>query len=121
MSPEMSESAPSLEKTLLENALRWFEPDFRQKLVSPIENQFPNYSLPRTIQAVLRGTERLLQNIQGWPGEPISARSVADKLSAAEPDLDRLFKQIIFTYRRWRAAYSEGLTEKTFHLELAGT
>ena len=54
-------AAELLDKTLLENALNWFLPYFRQKLVSPIENLFPNYPLPSNIRDVLDGTTAVLQ------------------------------------------------------------
>jgi diguanylate cyclase (GGDEF)-like protein len=117
----MSPSQALLNKQLLENALRWFQPEFRQKLVSPIEGQFPNYPLPREIQRVLGGTDEILQEVQGWQGEPIPLEQVRDKLSAGDPNQPPLFKQNIFLYRRFRAASAERLTEKSFHLELANT
>src|SRR5262249_14309036 len=112
----MSPSEPLLDKTLLENALRWSQPEFRQKLVGPIESQFPNYPLPQEIQSFLRDTEELLRDIGAWPGNRIPAAQVVERLSATEAKRLPVFKQIILLYRRWRAAQTEGLTEKTFHL-----
>jgi len=117
----MSQSEASIDKTLLENALRWSQPELRQKLVGPIESQFPNYALPQEIQAILRDTEQLLADIGGWPGDAMSVGQVAEKLSATEGKHHPLFRQIILLYRRWRAAHTERLVEKTFHLDLAAT
>ena|SRR5436190_12157533 len=112
----MSQFEALPQKALLINALQWFQPAFHQALVSPIEGQFPNHPLPSQIQAILQGAEEILRHIQAWPDGPISAAEFADKLKATD-DRHPLFKQIVFLYRRWRAAYAESLTEKTFHLE----
>jgi hypothetical protein len=110
-----------LDKTLLENALSWFQPEFRHRLVSPIESHFPNYPLPRDIQAVLNSTGAILTDIREWSGTPIVAAQIREKLSRGDPNRLPLFKQIILLYRRHRAAFTESKTEKTFHLELTGT
>ena len=117
----MTAPEQALDKVLLENALQWFQPEFRAKLVSPIESQFPNYRLPRDVQAVLDNTKAILTDIQGWPGSPMSTAGVEERLSKHDPARFPLFKQIILLYRRHRAAHTESKTEKTFHLELTET
>jgi hypothetical protein len=117
----MSGSAETLDKTLLEKALIWFQPEFRQQLVSPIESHFPNYQLPRDIQAVLNSTTTLLREIQAWPGSAMTTAQMGETLSKADPNQLPLFKQVILLYRRHRAADTESKTEKTFHLELTDT
>lgn len=107
----MSQFEPHFDKVILANALQWFLPDFRQKLVTALESQFPNYPLAREVQEVLRGTGELLRQVQGWPGEPMSAAQVGERLTEADMDHRRLFKQILLSYRRWRAAECERLTE----------
>ena len=106
-------------KTLLENALHWFQPEIlRAKLVSPIESQFPNYPLPSEIQAIVFGANALLELVKRWPGDPMTLADVGAMLSAADPSCHPLFKQIVLHYRRHRAAYTESKTEMTFHPEL---
>lgn|SRR5262245_3196064 len=117
----MNEPEAALKKSHAENALRWFQPHFRQSLVSPIESQFPNWPLTREIQEVLRRTEAISVVIQGWSGDPILLSDLLKKLSGEDPNLLPLFKRIILLYRRDRAAHTERYTEKTFHLELAET
>ncbi|MDZ4796957.1 MAG: GGDEF domain-containing protein [Bryobacteraceae bacterium] len=114
-------SQAMMDKTLLEKAVQWFQAQFGQVLVVPIGEQFPGYPLPGEIKAVLSGAEEVLQNIQGWPGSPIPVEQMVDNLLANIPNRLPLFKQMVFGYRRYRAAETERLTEKTFHLELAGT
>jgi diguanylate cyclase (GGDEF)-like protein len=46
---------------------------------------------------------------------------LVEKLSAGDPDRPALFKHLVLLYRRTRAAYTESLTERTFHLELTAT
>jgi diguanylate cyclase (GGDEF)-like protein len=117
----MSQSQELLNKTLLENALQWFQPHFRQRLVSPIESHFPNYALPQEIQEVLECTATILDDIQTWPGTPMSTAQVGEQLFKDDPSRLPLFKQLILLYRRYRAASTESLTEKTFHLALTDT
>lgn len=117
----MSQSEALLKKSLLENALNWFQPQFRQDLLSPIEGHFPNFALPREIRAILHRTEDILQVIKGWPDEPIRVAQLVEKLTGGDPNRSPLFKQIVIRYRRYRAAYIESKTEKTFHLELTNT
>jgi hypothetical protein len=74
-----------LDKTLLENALRWFHVYFHQKLVSPVSSHFPDYPLPRDIQAVRQNTTAILQEIQAWPGTPMPTAEVGEKLSKGDP------------------------------------
>jgi diguanylate cyclase (GGDEF)-like protein len=117
----MSQSEVSLDKSLLENAINWFRPQFRQTLVNAIESEFPNYPLPREIQEIVRSSNGLLGDIQGFPLGPLSLADLWAHLSRSDPTRHPLFKQIIYGYRRERAARAEHLTEKTFHPELAGT
>lgn len=116
----MSQSKPLLSKTLLENALNWFQPEFCQNVVFPIESNFPNFPLHADIRDILRRTEDILAAIKAWPGEPIPTGEVIDLLSRADPKYLPFFKQTILRYRRFRAAETERLTEKTFHLGLVG-
>src|SRR2546423_6456671 len=104
----MSQPVPLLDKTLLENALRWFQPEFRQKLVGPLEGQFPNFPLPQEIQSLLQDTEEMLRDIGAWPGDRLPVAQVVERLSATEAKRYPLFKQILLRYRRWRAAHTEG-------------
>jgi diguanylate cyclase (GGDEF)-like protein len=117
----MNQAEPLLVKGLLGNAIRWFQPDFRQKVVNPIESQFPNFPFATEIQGVLRHTDEILLTVDSWEGSPIPLNEVGNRLSKGGSDRCALFKQIILRYRRDRAAYTERLTEKTFHLELANT
>ena len=117
----MTTSEQMLDKTILESALRWFQPEFRGKLLNPIESQFPNYRLPRDIQTVLATTEAILNDIQAWPGAAMSTAQVGERLTKGDTTRMLLFKQIILLYRRHRAAYTESKTEKTFHPELTDT
>lgn len=116
-------SAPQqvLDKTLLENAFRWFQSEFRQQLVNLIESHFSNCQLPRDIQAILQSTAAIFEDIQAWSGTPMPTAQVKDNLAKSDPRRLPLFKQIVLLYRRHRAAETERLTEKTFHLELTGT
>jgi diguanylate cyclase (GGDEF)-like protein len=117
----MSEDVPGPDKTVLENALRWFQSYFRERLVSPIESQFPNYPLTSEIRAVLDGTSATLTVVGAWSGSSIHAAEVVAKLSTANRERLPLFKQIMLLYRRERASHAERLTEKTFHLEMVST
>jgi diguanylate cyclase (GGDEF)-like protein len=117
----MPEPEVILKKPHVENALNWFQPHFRQNLVSPIESQFPNWALTREIQETLRRTEKITRAVQELAGDSIPLDGLLTKLSSHDPKLLPLFKRIILLYRRYRAAETERLTGKTFHLELAGT
>jgi diguanylate cyclase (GGDEF)-like protein len=108
-----------LNKQLIQNALDWFRPFLRQTLVSPIETHFPNWPLTREIQAILDRTDAIWSPVHDWQGDRIPLNDLLEKLSRADPNLLPLFKRIILLYRRERAAYTKGLAEKTFHLELA--
>jgi diguanylate cyclase (GGDEF)-like protein len=114
----MNQSESSLEKGLLLNALQWFQPDFHQKLVSPIESQFPGFPFAGEIQAVLDQTSQIRQIIDAWEGSPLPLSEVGERLSTQTSDKLGLFKQLVLRYRRERAAYTERLLEKTFHVEL---
>ncbi len=110
-----------LPKPLLQAALHWFQPYFRQTLVSPIESQFPNWPLPREVQAALDRTTAILDISKAWPQDTVPLAALLERLSSADPQLPPLFKRIMLLYRRQRAAYTESKTEKTFHLELLET
>jgi diguanylate cyclase (GGDEF)-like protein len=113
----MSQPQQLIQKRLLET-LRWFQPYFRQTVVSPIESQFPDYPFPAAIRTILTGTEAILGRIRAQAG-PIAAAQLAEEL--AKCPNGPLFKRVILSYRRWQAARTECLTEKTFHLELTDT
>jgi diguanylate cyclase (GGDEF)-like protein len=117
----MSQSFESLDKSLLENAIHWFQPEFRQALVNVIEREFPNYPVPAKIQDILVGWGELLEEVQRWPGTPMSFAELGNKIAETKPIRHSLLKQIINAYRRSRACEAERLTEKTFHLELVDT
>ena len=117
----MTEPKALLTKSLVRNALSWFQPHLRQTLVSPIECQFPNRPLTREIQDILRRTEAIVRAVQAWQEEQIPLEGLLAKLSGDDPNLLPLFKRIILLYRRDWAAHTERYTEKTFHLELAAT
>jgi diguanylate cyclase (GGDEF)-like protein len=117
----MSETSRPFDKTLLERALRWFQPEFRRQLVSPIESHFPDYQLPRDIQGVIRITNEMVQDIGAWQGDAFSPSEVGIRLAKANQNWLPLLKQIILQYRRSRAADTESKTEKTFHPELTDT
>jgi diguanylate cyclase (GGDEF)-like protein len=110
-----------LDKRLASNALAWFQPHFRHSLVTTIESEFPNWPLPREIQEVLRRTDAIARVIQGWASDQVPLRGLLEKLSSEDVNLLPLFQRIVLLYRRQRAAATERLTEKTFHLELTET
>lgn len=114
----MNQPAVVLKRPLIENALRWFLPHFRQQLVTPIESEFPNWPLTREIQEILDRAAAIERAIQGWPGSETLWEPLFETLSRDDRSLPPLFKRIILLYRRHRAAETERLTEKTFHLEL---
>lgn len=116
----MSQPAVSV-TALLHSALTWFQTDFRERIVFPVESQFPNFSLPAEIRDVLSKTEAILNVLKTAPAEG-PAEGVTDRvvgiLTARQSGLPGLLKQVILLYRRHRAAHTEALTEKTFHLEM---
>src|ERR1700694_3080119 len=98
-----------LQKNLFENALRWFATEFRSRLLSPVEIQFPNFQLPAEIRRIQKLTDDLLREIGSWPGSPLSMAWFEQKLRK-DTDSSKLLKRVIYLYRRERAAYVEGLT-----------
>jgi diguanylate cyclase (GGDEF)-like protein len=117
----MTQAELFVKKGLLQNCLNWFQPDFRQSVVSLIESQFPNYPLPSEVQSVLDCWENIRRLVEMEKSVSVDlARFFQDK-SACPPEYLPLLKQIILRYRRWRAAHTEGLREKTFHPELTQT
>ncbi len=111
----------TVKKYLIKNAVSWFLPFINEKLVFPIQGNFPNFDLPSTIQAVLHRTEQILHTIDVNKPEQIVLANFVEELDRRDPNLLILFKQILLLYRRDRAAYTEKLTEKTFNIELAQT
>lgn len=109
------------DKTLLENALRWFHPELRARLLDPLERQFPSFPLPRDVQAALRITASLVAEIQALPGAGSSDAQLGEQLTQGDPSRLPFLKQIVLLYRRHRAAATERFTEMTFHLELTST
>lgn len=116
----MSQSRPTLKKALIQNALNWFQSQFRS-LVGPLESQFPNYALVPEVQAILSRMEEILQVAKAWPNDQIAAEQIESDLNGGDPNGILLLKEIVLLYRRYRAAEAERLTEKTFHLELVDT
>lgn len=114
----MDEPDTLLKKPLLENALHWFLPHFRQNLLNPIESQFPNRPHTRDIRDILRRIDAIIRAIQEWQGDSIPLTRLFEKLSSEDPKLLPLFKHIILIYRRQWAAYTQSLTDKTLHPEL---
>ncbi len=117
----MSQPRAFATKALLQNALHWFQPQFRQQVVSPIESHFPSYPFPRDIQAMLSALALLAAEIQRWQGSPWTPEQVGERLAGCAAEQRQLFKQLVLLYRRDRASWTESLTEKTFHLELTDT
>jgi diguanylate cyclase (GGDEF)-like protein len=117
----MTPSQTVLSKSLLGNVLGWFHPELHRLLVTPVGSQFPNFPLPRDIQAALQCTAEMLQDLQGWDHAPLKPVDAAEKLSKGDPRRLQLFKEMVNRYRRWRATYIESLTEKTFHPEMTET
>jgi diguanylate cyclase (GGDEF)-like protein len=114
----MSQDTSLLNRGLLTEVLSWFQPQFRQQVVAPIESQFPGYPLPNDIQKVLASTGELLKDIQGWQSDTHPALEFETRHAKVNTFRLPLFKQIVLLYRRHRAAHIESLTEKTFHLDL---
>lgn len=112
----MSTPTVTLDKTLLEQALRWFQPIFRERLVGPIESHFPGHPLPGLIQTVLADTADIVRVLGTWGGDacpPTVGELVVRDLSLTSRPL---FKQIVLLYRRHRAADTESKVEKTINL-----
>jgi diguanylate cyclase (GGDEF)-like protein len=117
----MTQPALPVKRGLLQNCLGWFQPDFRQSVVSLIESQFPNYPLPSEVQSVLQCWEQIRQLVDKVQSESLDIAHFFGKELANDPKNRPLFKQMVLRYRRQRAAYTEGLREKTFHPELTQT
>jgi diguanylate cyclase (GGDEF)-like protein len=115
----MTPSDQKLESSILRSAMNWFGPQFRQSLVNAIQSEFPNHQLPSDVEEVLGRLESLLGEFGGL--QVGSLAELGHFLSKAKATNKQLFKQIIYRYRRDRAAQTERLTEKTFHTELANT
>jgi diguanylate cyclase (GGDEF)-like protein len=117
----MAEPPLLVKKGLLRNCLNWFQVDFRQRIVSLVETQFPNYALPGEVQSVLECWEQVRRLVEATPSESIDIAALIENLSAARPGNPHLLKQIILRYRRQQAAQTEGLREKTFHAGIIQT
>jgi diguanylate cyclase (GGDEF)-like protein len=114
----MSVPGVLLKKSLLENCVNWFIPDLRQRLVSPLEMHFPNYPLPRDVEAVQRRSLQIQETLQKTQGNDIDVAELVQKEWSGDPNIGVLFKQILLRFRRHRATYIEGLLAKTFHPEI---
>ncbi len=49
----MSQSEEKLDNGILQKAINWFGPQFRQSLVNAIQSEFPNHPLPSDVEEVL--------------------------------------------------------------------
>jgi diguanylate cyclase (GGDEF)-like protein len=117
----MTESALLVKKGLLQNCLNWFQADFRQRIVSLVETQFPNYPLPGEVQVVLQRWQQIHEGVEATPSDPVDLALLFENALAGNPENLPLFKQIILRYRRERAARTEGYREKTFHAGIIQT
>ena len=68
---------------------------------------------------MLRGAEQIAQTIKLLPPENVEVEKAVGRFVSRDVKLAPLFKQIILLYRRYRAANTERLTEKTIQIELA--
>jgi diguanylate cyclase (GGDEF)-like protein len=116
----MTQPALLVKKSLLQNCLNWFQPEFRQSIVSLIEIQFPNYALPGEVQSVLDSWVQIRKQVEAT-AESVDIADFFENQLAARPGDRLLFKQIILRYRRERAAWTEAYREKTFHAGLIQT
>lgn len=112
----MNDSGLLIERKLLQAWLSWFLVDFRQNVVTLIEEHFPNYPLPGEIQVVLAHWEQICQRVEVEKSESINLAHFFENQPSDASLL--LFKQVILRYRRQRAASTEALRAKTFHLGL---
>ncbi len=117
----MTQAIPPVKKSLLLNGLSWFQGNFRQSIVSLLESLFPNYPLPSDVQSVLDCWERIRQLVEAVTSESVDIAQLFENQSVGAPAHLPLLKQLILRYRRSRAAYTEGLRERTFHPELTQT
>lgn len=109
-----------VKRRLLQNCLDWFQPDFQQSIISLLGMHFPNYPLPREVQSVVERGDRIRQLVEKQ-SESVDIAHFCTNQEAGGPGDLPLFQQMILRYRRRRAAYTEGLREKTFHPELLQT
>jgi diguanylate cyclase (GGDEF)-like protein len=116
----MTQPALLVKKGLLINCLNWFQPDFRQTIVSLVETQFPNYPLPGEVQSVLNSWVQIRKQAEAT-SESVDIADFFENQLTAGPGDRLLFKQMILRYRRERAAHTEGYREKTFHAGLIQT
>jgi hypothetical protein len=114
----MSQPAPMIKEGLLKACLSWFQVDFRQNIVSLIEGQFPGLSLPAEVQSILERWDQIQASI---PSGTVNVAALFEKVHARDEESSALLKQIFLRYRRFCAARSEGLREKTFHAGITQT
>jgi hypothetical protein len=114
----MNQPPLAVKKGLVQSCLSWFQVEFRQSIVSLIETQFPNYPLPIEVQSVLECWERIRQIDVA---DPIDIAQFFENQLAGDRRNAPLFKQMILRYRRYRAAWTEGFREKTFHAGIIQT
>jgi hypothetical protein len=63
----MSEPEVLVNTTVVANAFSWFHGEFRDRLVSSLESQFPNYPLPPEVREVIRDANEVAAAIHGLP------------------------------------------------------
>jgi len=114
----MTHPALFVKKGLLLNCLSWFQVDFRQSIVALIESQFPNYPLPSEVQSVLERWDSIRRPIDA---DPMDLAALMEDQLASDPGAAPLLKQMILRYRRYRAAETEGLREKTHNANIIQT
>lgn len=117
----MAPPALFVKRSLLKNCLEWFHVEFNLRVVTAIGIQFPNYALSSEIQSVLDRTDQIRNLLGALNSESVDLTDFARRQLGSEPGRLPLFKQVVLRYRRLRAAYTEGLLEKTFHPELIQT
>ncbi|HXG10458.1 MAG TPA: GGDEF domain-containing protein [Gemmataceae bacterium] len=117
----MTQPTLSVKKSLLQNCLSWFQTEFRQAVLFPIESQFPSYPLPSQVQSVLDRSAQIRQFVEAAKSDSLNLADFVQRQLGGDPSCPPLFKQIVLRYRRHRAAYTEGKLDKTFHPELIQT
>jgi diguanylate cyclase (GGDEF)-like protein len=107
-----------LKKRLLQSCLGWFLPHLNEKLLGPLQSQFPNFPLPKKIEAIQRRSEEIQKTIEK-PGEQlIDLVDLVEREWGGDRNIGLLFKQMLLLYRRVRATYVEGLLVKSFDPEM---
>lgn len=118
----MAEPQIPVKIRLLQDMVDWFETRLDQTLLVPIQREFPNTLIPKSIEDARRSTQSLAKMLQPLP-EQIGLEQLAQQLDVTSSDSQRarFFKHVALVYRRHRAAQIERLTEKTVSLELTRT